>query len=386
LKTNTYDIIIAGAGLSGLSLAWYLATGGYKGNVLVIDKTFAPYNKKTWCFWTKDGPFFPEIVHKKWRKSFFSAYTFDAFLYMKDYTYYCIRESDFKEHILRELKRHSNFQLLEEGVLDISGGKKKGVLMTKNTDSYVASHIFQSIIKPEASKKRNLKYPLIQHFYGVEIKTRPGTFDPETFTIMDVDEYFEDGYAFTYVLPYTHDTALVEYTIFSENVLKKKEYRKKIREYIFEKYGFEKGDYEITRKEFGKIPMDDRPYSQALAKNVYNIGSVGGFSKPSTGYTFSRVQRFTSKLADSIINEKPLELEAPSKARYRYYDILLLHILTHSVPDSRKIFMNLFRNNSIDKLFEFLNEDGSIYDDLKIMNSVPYLPFFKAIANNLQKR
>lgn len=44
---------------------------------------------------------------------------------MNEYTYYCIRENEFKEYVLSELKKHSNFYLLEEGILDISGGKRK---------------------------------------------------------------------------------------------------------------------------------------------------------------------------------------------------------------------------------------------------------------------
>lgn len=384
MKTKTYDIIIAGAGLSGLSLAWNLAKSGYEGNVLLIDNSFAPYNNKTWCFWSKERPFFAEIVYKKWRKAFFSAYTFDGFLYMNEYTYYCIRENEFKEYVLSELKKHSNFHLLEEGILDISGGKKKGVLVTKNSETYIANHIFQSIIKPDTAKKKNLKYPLIQHFYGIEIKTEPGTFDAETFTIMDVDESYDEGYAFMYVLPYSHDTALIEYTIFSEKVLKKKFYRSKIKEYLFDKFGFKKNDYEIIRKEFGKIPMDDRSYTPTLHPNVYNIGSIGGFSKPSTGYTFLRVQEFSKKLAFELMNGSDLNFKDPSKAKYRYYDKLLLHVLSTSTHDSRRVFMHLFKNNKIDRIFDFLNEDTTIIDDLKIMSSVPYPPFFKAIANNLK--
>lgn len=383
MKTKTFDIIIAGAGLSGLSLAWYLATGGYKGNVLVIDQSFAPHNNKTWCYWSKEKPFYPEITYKKWRKSFFSADTFDTFLYMQDFMYYCIRESDFKEFVLRELKKHSNFTLLEEAILDISGSKKKGILVTKNSDTFVGNQIFQSIIQPESAKLSSLKYPLVQHFLGLEIKSKPGTFDPETFIIMDVDNNFDDGFAFMYVLPYSLDTALIEFTVFSKDVLKKKKYREKITTYISEKYGLQENEYEILREEYGEIPMDDRKFVPSLHSHVYNIGTIAGFSKPSTGYTFTRVQKFSQKLAQSLIQARPIVIESPSKNRYRYYDILLLHILSTSTIESRNVFKHLFKNNSIDQIFNFLNEDGSILDDLRIMNSVPYTPFFKAIANNL---
>ena len=36
-ESRRYDIIIAGAGLSGLSLAWHLVKENYKGQILLID-------------------------------------------------------------------------------------------------------------------------------------------------------------------------------------------------------------------------------------------------------------------------------------------------------------------------------------------------------------
>lgn len=383
MNAKSYDIIIAGAGLSGLSLAWNLAISGYTGEVLLIDKSFAPLNNKTWCFWTKNRPYFQDIIYKKWRKTMFSSIDYKGFHYMNNHSYYCIRENEFKEFILTELKKFSNFELLEEAILDITSNSKKGALVTKESKTYVADHIFQSIIKPESSKKRNLKYPLIQHFYGIEIKTKAGAFDPETFTIMDVDEYYDDGFAFMYVLPYSDDLALVEYTIFSDTPLKKKFYKAKIKEYLHNKFGFDREDYTIIRREFGKIPMDDRVYEPNLHPNVYNIGLVGGFSKPSTGYTFLRTQKFSEKIVSKIINNQKLEFTDPSKAKYRYYDKLLLHVLCNSTTDSRRIFMHLFKKNKIDHIFNFLNEETSILEDVKIMSSVPYLPFLKALAKNI---
>ncbi|MCG8373791.1 MAG: lycopene cyclase family protein [Balneolales bacterium] len=383
MKTNTYDIIIAGAGLAGLSLAYYLSKEGYKGNVLITDSSFAPHNKKTWCFWNKTKPPFKNLIYKQWRKTFFSALDFDAFLYMKDFTYYAIRESDFKEYVLRKLKRHSNFHLLEEAVLDFSTSKKKAVMVTKNSDTYIADYIFQSIFNPDSAKKKRLKYPLLQHFYGLEVEIPDNAFDAEAFTIMDIDESFEDGFAFMYVLPFRHNCALFEYTVFSKKTLKKKDYKKKIREYLYEKYGYEKNEYAIHRKEFGKIPMDDRPYDPFLDKGIYNIGTVGGFTKPSTGYTFTRVQEYTQQLARSIVRDEVPAPPPQAKFKYRYYDLLLLHILSNSTEDSHRVFRNLFKNNHIDDLFAFLNEETHFLSDLKIMSSVPYSPFLRAITKNL---
>lgn len=384
MKTNTFDIIIAGAGLSGLSFAYYLAEAGYKGSVLLVDKSFAPHNRKTWCFWSKDTPPFYNLVYHQWHKTYFSGLDFSSFLYMKEHTYYCIRENDFKEFILTKLSRLSNFHMLEEGILDFSTSKKKVVLITKNSNTYVADYIFQSVIKPDTAKKKNLTYPLIQHFLGAEIEVEKPIFDSTTFTIMHLDEDFDEGFGFMYVLPYDRHRALFEYTVFSNETMKKKEYRKRIRKFLKMQHNLRKSDYTILRTEKGKIPMDDRPFDPELDTNIFNIGTMGGLTKASTGYTFLRVQEFSKKLADQIVkNEKP-NLQPVSPKRYRYYDKLLLHILSTSVTDSHRTFHHLFKNNHIDQVFDFLNEDTNFFQDLKIMASVPSKPFLKAISKNLR--
>lgn len=377
-----YDLIIAGGGMSGLSLAWYLAKGGYTGEVLIVDSTFAPINEKTWCFWSKETPPFKEIVFRSWNKAFFSALDMSAFLYLKDYSYHAIRSSDFKEYVLTELKKYSNFDILEENILDVSSNSKKAMLITKNSDRYLANHIFQSIFKPDW---KTPKYPLIQHFLGFEINSDHSVFDPATFTIMDFDSSFEDGVAFMYVLPFAHDKALLEFTVFSETVLDKEIYQQKIEEYIDQKFGLHTSEYTVNRTEYGEIPMQDLDYKPTLEQNIYNLGTVGGLTKPSTGFTFLRTQEYTKQLADSIISGKKPLLPPRPKFRYRYYDLLLLHILSNSTQESVKVFHDLFKKNKFDDILSFLSEDSTFAQDLKIMSSVPYLPFFKAIGNNLIK-
>ncbi len=384
MSTNKYDIIIAGGGLSGLSLAWYLAKGGYKGDVLVVDSTFAPHNNKTWCFWDKSDPPFQHIIFKKWNKSFFSALDFQGFLYMNKYSYYCVRESDFKEFVLSELQKHKNFDLLEESILDFSSNKKKAVLVTKNSDTYLADYIFQSIFKPVSDSDKEPKYPIIQHFLGFEIKTNFPVFDPATITLMDFDKEWSDGVAFMYVLPFKGNRALIEFTVFSEKPLEKKKfYRKKIRAYLKEKYNLDREDFEVKRKEYGEIPMEDRSYPPLYSSKIINLGTVGGLTKPSTGYTFKRIQDYTKTLADSLIKGKEPVLPQKSEFRYQYYDLLILHILYNSNEESLRVFRDLFKNNPVDNVFDFLSENTSFLEDLKIMSSVPYIPFFKAIAKNI---
>ena len=91
-----------------------------------------------------------------------------------------------------------------------------------------------------------------------------------------------------YVLPTSTTEALLEYTLFSKNLLSKEEYEAEIQKYI-ENLGIT--EYEIIEKEEGNIPMTCYPFWKHNTKNIVNIGSAGGWTKASTGYTFKNASK-----------------------------------------------------------------------------------------------
>ena len=58
--------------------------------------------------------------------------------------------------------------------------------------------------------------------------------------------------------------------------------------------------YKIISKESGKIPMTCFPFFKKNSKNILNIGSAGGWSKPSTGYTFKNIDKHTTRIVDFL--------------------------------------------------------------------------------------
>ena len=40
----------------------------------------------------------------------------------------------------------------------------------------------------------------------------------------------------------------------------------------------------------------------------------------------------------------------------------------------------MFKNNPIDRIFRFLNEESSLVEDVKLMYSVPSMPFLRALS------
>ncbi len=383
MTEGSFDIIIAGGGLSGLSLAYYLSKGGYKGQILIVDTHFEAANDKTWCFWTKDKPPFPEIIHKQWDFIRTAALNHEKVHELHPYTYYCIRSGDFKEKVLSEIRANKNITLFEGQIAEMKGSSDKATLKTKSSESFEAPFIFQSAFPPPELKDGIVKYPLIQHFMGWEIKVRDDFFDDREATFMDFDATWTPGVGFMYLLPWNKKEALLEYTIFSGELEEKSVYEQKIRNYIERKLGLTKQDYEIERVEIGRIPMEDRPYLPWYDERIMNMGTSAGLSKPSTGYTFLRIQHHVKKLAQSIIEGKQPTLPTKSKARFRYYDLLLLHVLYTTSNTGIKIFRDLFERNRIQRVLKFLDEDTRLHEEIRTMASVPYWPFIKALFANL---
>jgi lycopene beta-cyclase len=135
-------------------------------------------------------------------------------------------------------------------------------------------------------------------------------------------------------------------------------------------------DYTITEKEFGVIPMTNYQFPTHQA-NIINIGTAGGQTKGSSGYTFYFIQKHSRALVNSLYKTaKPFIATPPRK--FHFYDSVLLHILANNTLQGKDIFSTLFEKNKVQNVLRFLNNDSSLLQDAQIISSLPTLPFLKA--------
>lgn len=374
-----YDYIIAGGGLSGLSLAHRLIQSELSAKkILLVDQTLEPENDKIWSFWHKGSPPFQDLIYKSWKQIKVGFGDQIILQPLESYTYHSIKSSVFEKVVLNQLQNHASVDLLEDTIVSLEGDESHATLKT-NTNSFTAHYIFQSCLTPSEIEQDSPCYPLIQHFLGWEVETADNVFDSSTVTLMNFDPIFSGGIAFIYILPQSPQKAMIEYTIFSDQLKQKPFYEEKLAIYLHNKYNLRPLDYKITRTEYGEIPMQDHRYVPRYAPRVINMGTVGGLTKPSTGYTFSRIQRHVEDIIHQLIaNGKPA-LPHRSPFRYRAYDLWLLQIIYDHPETALQIFEQLFSNNSMDEIFRFLSEDNSLLQDLKTMSKVAYPPFFSAM-------
>jgi len=220
---------------------------------------------------------------------------------------------------------------------------------------------------------------MLQHFRGWTIETEEDRFDPGNAVLMDFRTGQDVGTCFLYVLPFSKRKALVEYTVFSESVLPEVVYESRLTQYISGVLDIQR--YAILEKEQGVIPMTNFRFAQHQ-NNVINIGTAGGQTKASSGYTFRFIQKHSEALVNRLIRRKDPFIRGGA-IRFSIYDSLLLHVLAHRTLSGEKIFTRLFEKNPIDRVLRFLDNESTPAEECLIFSKLPVYPFLKAAAEQI---
>lgn len=381
---STYDYIIIGAGASGLLLADALGSDDFFADksILVLDKDTKAKNDRTWCFWEAADGEFDHLVHKKWDTIYFAGEELRKSSSILPYHYKMLRGIDFYTHYLAKITAHPNVTLIHDAVEKVEE-KADEVHITTSGGVFIGKKAFNSIFNPELISKQN-KYPVIQqHFLGWFIKTEQLVFNPNEATFMDFSIPQKGNTRFMYVLPFSENEALVEYTLFSESLLEKSEYENAIQDYVQEY--LDNTAFEILDTEKGSIPMTCYPFHTQNTAHVFHIGIAGGWAKPSTGFTFYNTHKKVKKLVSHLKVRKSLT-RFHNKDKFWYYDLLLLDILYKHNHLGQPIFESLFKRRKASLILKFLDNDTSFWEDVKIMSAPKPLPFIKALLGRIFRR
>lgn len=375
-----FDYIFTGTGLSALMTVYKMVLSGKFStkSILLLDASSKQSNDRTWCFWSEKETIWDSVISKKWDAALFANQDFKRDLDLRPYQYIQIRGLDFYSFVLKALLKESNITFLTDKVTDINELDTHVYVGTED-NSYTCNHLFNSIYT-KAFAENQSQYPVLQqHFIGWLVKSESEIFNPEQVTFMDFSVEQKGNTRFMYLLPISKTEALVEYTLFSEKLLPEEEYEKEIQNYLKNLGAIA---YEILEKEQGSIPMTCFPFWERNTKRVLNIGTAGGWTKASTGYTFKNSDKKSTELVAFLLDNPSTSLkmkEFHKKSRFWFYDLLLLDILYRHNELGNRIFSSLFKKGNPVLIFKFLDEETTLIQDVKVILKCPKTPFIKAL-------
>jgi Brp/Blh family beta-carotene 15,15'-monooxygenase len=199
----------------------------------------------------------------------------------------------------------------------------------------------------------------------------------------DIDQ---DGCTqFMYVIPFSSNEALIEFTRFGAEKIEQAYAEDVLKKFIGQHFSH----FEKLGEERGCIPMTTQINPPSKHKGVLNTGASANLIKPSTGYGFKNMFLFAQLVTKKIENqelEKFNRIQLPTKNRFKFYDKLLLLILLRWPSVGKKIFTRLYSKIPTLGIFSFLEEKSTLRQEIRIFSVLPITPFIKALFLYLKNK
>jgi lycopene beta-cyclase len=350
-----FDYVIIGGGCAGLSLAYELEIHEkFKNKTLAIIEPRHDYIRdKTWSFWKVAAHNFEDCVKHSWSNFSINITNQTKYIECDNFPYQSIDSGLFYQKIINTLKKNSNIHFF----------KNINEISTEN------SFVFNSVSDVSDSKN-----DLWQHFSGIEIETSKDVFDDKIFNLMDFDCDQRDSVHFFYTLPFSKKKALVETTWVSNlNHPSNQDYSTQLEDYIKSKLKIK--NYEIKFKETGAIPLFHPKNIKKM--NQMEIGTAGGMTRLSTGYTFMNIQDQSKYIRENFESIEKVD-NFTINSKYKFLDNIFLKVLKKNSGKMPEIFFKMF-NCSPSTVINFLSNKSNFKEDFEIITKMPKWMFLRQL-------
>jgi lycopene beta-cyclase len=381
MKHIAADVIVIGAGCTGLSLGFQLAEMGEDApKTIFLEQRTKYQNDRTWCFWGHPETPFMELVQNRWSKVCVKDSQGQSELIECEASpYQLLIASDFYQYTIDKIERSNKLELRTGITLtDEPSQFDNRWLVQTDAGCFISKAIIDTRPLPMDAMGDTT---LWQSFVGYEIECDSPLFDPNTAHLMNFCEPNHDFVGFTYVLPFSPTKALIEFTSFGSQPYSKDDLLDRLNQTVAEYVG--EMPFSITRTESGLIPMGlgaQHPiHSNKLPASYVKVGVTAGSARPATGYTFQRIQAWARECAIEL-QRTGLPISQPADSfLLSKMDSIFLNVLRNNPEMGSSLFMDMFSKVNHARLIRFLSDRGGLLDYLAVVTALPPLPFLKEV-------
>ena len=375
-KNNISDFVILGGGCSALSfINQVIEQKITKYSFIIIEKQKKYADDKSWCFWSENIKKNKNIIEASWSSFSFNLGNSTNFLSSINFKYYYIRSIKFYESIKKKISNYSHINLkLNETIVSIKNKKDYYEVIT-NKSIYLAKNVLDTRPNINIYEKNPFLY---QCFVGYEIKSE------EKINLKKSNAYLmhnmhtsKDKFYFEYILPFKKNTYLFELTTFTKKDLPLKIIDKELR-IVLSKY-FNK-PYQINRKEYGKIPMGF--VNNKMIKNNKNYfvsGTLAGSIRPSSGYAFVDIQKWSERAAYNLKTKGNIETLEKREVIKNFLDKIFLKVISSDISKAPQIFYYFSKNISPTTFIKFMLGEANLLEYLRVIYAMPKRIFLKCL-------
>ena len=329
--------------------------------ILLIDGETEDTPERTWCFWSDPDSIYASWARKKWQEVEFKGPQLVKVTPLSKQQYVMLNSGDFRRRMFERLQ--GRVEVLSGRVTAMNEGESEVEVVVNGEGRFLGKHVFSSVWNRSEIDPHQDEPWIEQHFIGWFIETDEDIFHADRFTMMDFSIAQHGRTGFMYVLPFSKRSALFEYTVFSKDLLDDEAYEREIESYLNQRTAT---NYRVVGKERGSIPMTTYPFHHRNTTRIHYIGTAGGWTKASTGYTFEQSAQLAHRMI-ACLRDAPHAAFAPSRLRSRFFDRVMLDLLSHHNAVGALFFESLYRHHSLERILRFLREETSLWEDLMII-------------------
>lgn len=373
-----YDIVFAGAGLSGLSLAARLASLPDPPRMLLVEPGTDETSDRTWCHWQLHNGLFDRAIAHRWHRWCVAEGRDVAEVSSETVPYVRIPSDRFRQvaqhivgacpraEILRGMSVTSIKEVSDRAVTRLSDGRR-----------IESSWVFDS--RPPRCDNA----PWRQIFRGLELHSPEADLDASTVTLMDFRSAGPDGVRFFYVLPLDAKTALVEDTWLVPSGQTPRFSDEEIVSFASE--NLSRTHWQVRHREHGDLPMGSfqsvspAPSADQRSRRIVPWGTAAGAVRASSGYAFSRIQAAAERMAAAWQRNGRPDLSAVhGSPLLDWMDRVFLRAMTDRPERVPEYFVRLFQRVPPGALIRFLESEPRPGDIWQVMRALPPGPFLRA--------
>ncbi|MEU9507884.1 lycopene cyclase family protein [Micromonospora sp. NPDC048170] len=375
--------LVGGGGAASLVLA-ALDRHGVRGlRVAVIDPVHRRGQDRTWAFWGHPGGDLDPLLAASWCQVEVATSAGRRVLDLAPLRYAMLRSGPVYDRAAEAERRLGVRRIVAPVDALHDDGGHVTVHAGGDGPAVRASWVLDSRPRPP---RRPGRTNWLQHFRGWWLESGVPVFDPARAVLMDFrTPQPARGVSFGYVLPVSDRYALVEYTEFGPRPLTDAGYDAALAGYR-DLLGLDPTRLRVREVENGVIPMTDGPFEARPSPRVVRLGTAGGATRPSTGFTFSAMHRQAEQIARALAAGRP-PVPAPAyPPRHRWMDAVALRALDGGGVGGPDFFDRLFDRNPAERVLRFLDGATTPAEELAVMGSTRLLPMVVATGGDAVAR
>lgn len=368
-----YDIIIIGAGISGLTLAYYLdKIYNSRFSICVLERKQNHFPKYI-SFWGTSYSETPTII-KSWDSINIISPVATKSFPLRNNHFHLLRSDKYLEYIQKMLS--PKVTLIYENVLKAEQTNNSCDVIT-DVNTYTSDIVFDNRFE-----LRSIDSTHFMSGAGIHITTDKPHFCEDEVTL--IDSRASKSSLFFYVLPLSKTEAIIEsaeislgYPTIDATILKSQ-----LKEYIENTLKIKR--YNEKSYEYGIIPLIDAPQKRRISSRVIKIGTSAGLVNPMTSFGFANILNDSRIIAETISIEFPKRIKYFSKGSfYKIINQMTSHLLHKDKTLQPMLFNSIIKSKDGDSILNFLCESQNPLECLAYMISIGDIQLVKRLASVL---